>query len=220
MFFYIGTIPTKCRIGPNELLYGVLYYIFGFASPYLFASDHLTFGLENTLFMYLFLGFIGLDAFWWIGNFLPNIIYCKQHPEEIQKRSFSEFAEKLENNHSETLKRDVSRKLLHVILMVLVIGLYLYARANQVLIQNTWENYWAFCKFCYTFIAFAFCNMFTLADMTRVNKFHWLPQWARKWFSTSLSPKRTLYVYFEYTLYFIIQLFSNLRQFKYFLSQL
>ena len=88
--------------------------------------------------MYLFIGFIGLDAFWWIGNFLPNIIYCKQHPEEIQKRSFSEFAEKLENNHSETLKHDVSRKLLHVILIVIVIGLYLYARAIQVLIQNTW----------------------------------------------------------------------------------
>ena len=39
--------PNKMPHGPNEFLYGVLYYIFGFASPYLFASDHLTFGLET-----------------------------------------------------------------------------------------------------------------------------------------------------------------------------
>ena len=56
--------------------------------------------------------------------------------------------------------------------------------------------------------------MFTLADMTRVNKFHWLPQWARKWFK-SLSPK-DLYVYFEYTLYFIIHSFPICARFKYY----
>jgi dolichol kinase len=186
--------PNKIPHRLNEILYGFLYVLFGFLSPFLFINDNLSYGLENNLYMFLFLAFITLDAFWWFGNFIPNMIYCKQHPEEMINRRYEDFAKKLQENHVESLKCDVSRKSLHILLMALVIGLYIYAQSNAAIIQSVWQNNWAFCKFFYTLLAFGFCNMFTLEDITRVNRFHWLPKWARKWLSTSLTPKE-LYTY-------------------------
>ncbi|MHA1821150.1 MAG: phosphatidate cytidylyltransferase, partial [Promethearchaeota archaeon] len=120
-----------------------------------------------------------------------NIIACKKHPELKEERSYQKFIQFITENNVETIKRDATRKFLHVFMFSIVVGLYVFATMNKSLVQDQWGfiNYWAFCKFFYTFIAYAFNNMFTLADLVRNNKFYWLPNWARKWFSTSIDPR-------------------------------
>jgi CDP-diglyceride synthetase len=186
--------PNKFPHRLNEVLYGILYYVLGFVSLTLFANDGLSAAFENTLYMYLTFGLLIFDAIWWFFNFIPNMLYCRKHPEEKANRSFQKFADAICANQKDTLGRDISRKLLHILLMGIVIGFYVFGRANEATLNASWGSYWSFCKFWYVLIGVAFCNMFTLADLVKTNKIYWIPGWANKWFSTSLTP-RELYSY-------------------------
>lgn len=181
--------PNKIQFRMNEVLYGCLYLLFGYLSLSLFANDGLSYETENKFYMLIFLFLLGLDAFWWLGNFVPNMIECKRHPEIKEQRKFSDFIDMVQTHHKDTVFRDLTRKFLHVILVGIVIGFYLMTKSNASNLDLKYENWWAFCKFLYVIIAFGFCNMFTLADVIRTAKYHWIPGWARKWYATSLNPK-------------------------------
>jgi dolichol kinase len=189
-------IPEKKPHRANEIFYAILFIIFGCVSPFLFYGDNLPFELENRLYMTLYLVYLTLDCFWMVGNFLPNIIRCRKNPELKESLGIEPFLAFIKANHIDTVKRDLSRKMLHVIMWCIVVLLYTWAFFNQTLVEDTWAftNYWAFTKFCWTLIAYGITFMFTLGDFVRISYHHWLPNWARKWYRTSIAP-REAYTY-------------------------
>ncbi|MHA1341717.1 MAG: phosphatidate cytidylyltransferase [Promethearchaeota archaeon] len=174
----------------NELLYVILFYTFGIASMFLFENDNLSYHQENMFYFILYMVYLSLDIFWWIFNLIPNIIKCRKDPEEKKRRDYNKFVQFInEHQGGANLKGDLTRKLLHLIMFLIVVLAFVVNRANQTAIEAKFEDYWAFTKFLYTLIAYAFVYMFTLADLMRHNMFYALPNWARKWYGTSLAPR-------------------------------
>ena len=174
----------------NEILYAILFYTFGIASLFLFEKDNLSYKTENMFYFFLFLTYISLDLFWWIFNLIPNIIQCKKNIEERKRRDYSEFVRSInETQAGSNLKGDITRKLLHLIMFLIIVFLFVINKANKANIELRFENYWSFTKFLYTLISYSFVFMFTLADLVRHNMFYALPNWARKWYKTSVAPR-------------------------------
>lgn len=181
---------TKKEHRINELIYVLFFYIFGISSLFLFEGDNLSYEVENRYYMILFLTFLALDIFWWGLNLIPNLVKCKKHPELLEDRKYEDFVVYIKKHQAgSNIKGDITRKFLHVLMFGIVVGMFVYARANQAQIEIMWENYWAFSKFIYTLIAYGFVFMFSLADLMRHNLYHALPNWARKWFKTSIAPR-------------------------------
>lgn len=174
----------------NEMLYVIFFYTFGISSLFLFEADNLSFTMENRYYMILFLSFLAMDLFWWLFNLGPNVIKCKRNPELYDDRRYEEFVKYIKKHQAgSNIKGDLTRKGLHVLMFSIVVGFFVYARADATAIEENWGDYWAFCKFMYTLIAYGFVFMFSLADLMRHNMYYALPNWARKWFKTSIAPR-------------------------------
>jgi len=98
-----------------------------------------------------------------------------------------------EERKKKDLKKDFSRKLLHVIQMTAIILIHYISRGLESWLSERGITPIAFRNSVYVFIASIFIFMFTGADLVRITNFKNLPNWARKWYCISLEPKSESY---------------------------
>ncbi|MFX0103754.1 MAG: hypothetical protein ACFFCS_29600 [Candidatus Hodarchaeota archaeon] len=138
--------------------------------------------------------FFGLELLVLFFILARNYVICKKNPSEKDKRQYEQCVEEIHSRNDE-LKRDFSRKILHVIVSVSLVlvniiateldkyyksidlfqGLGVTARAG--IIGLTICVFWGF------------SFMFTLQDLVRLNIYYTVPGWGRSWITNSLRKK-------------------------------
>ena len=99
------------------------------------------------------------------------------------------------NTKNDDVIKDLSRKLLHVIMLSIIIGLNSYANSISDRLTDNGLTPIAFRNTLYLFLAGLFVFMFTLEDLYRMCAFHCCPNWARNWLTKSLDPRSESYTF-------------------------
>jgi len=172
------------KIKISELIYGAAFFGNGLIVLNLFSPTEFDSSTLDQLYGIIFWTYFGILAWVW-GNIFFTFIRVKRHPELLAEdaplcRNFEKYFEKLDAEYKvdskKDLKKDFSRKILHFIQFGAIIGLHeifsLHIR-NAVLEA----------------IASIFMLMFASADAIRVVRIQYLPDWALKWYGTSLEMK-------------------------------
>jgi dolichol kinase len=186
------------------LIYGGAFIFNGFIVLFLFKNQGLSPQNETLLYGIMFIGFVFILFWLWVVNILRTAIKVKKHPEMLREdapicRIFDLYWEKLEKEYKQhetkDIIKDLSRKALHfVVLAIIILGTEIPKRMEPTLTA------WGFTplairNFFYVLIAFFFLFMFTTADILRVNKMEWLPDWGLKWYGKSVEISTEKYTY-------------------------
>jgi dolichol kinase len=175
----------------NELLLAGLFFSSGLLWPFVYLPTGASVAGINLLYWVSTLIIVGIGCVWYVqGTF--NYIRCRLDPVEKQKRldEEREITNYYLHDFEFTIKIDVRRKLLHVLPGALIIVI----QAISFILQNLQGFYAgfginraAFAVFGETVIAFVFVFMFQYADLLRLQSYQQLPNWAKKWFFSSLK---------------------------------
>ncbi|MHA1730739.1 MAG: phosphatidate cytidylyltransferase [Promethearchaeota archaeon] len=200
---------TKIRV--SEIIYGIAFIINGFAILFIFhgVSD----AAQNFLYAALLVIYGIIMAFLW-GNILYTKVRVSKHPELLDKALMEEGKvpirdadlywetlakqyEEDETSHKKDVKKDLSRKALHLVILAVVVGSQELSNAafTQGFIAGLGLTPTSVRNFLYFVLGFFFIFMFSTADMVRVYKFEYLPDWGLKWYGTSVEPKTEKYTY-------------------------
>ncbi len=200
---------TKIRV--SELIYGVAFLLNGIAVLLIFRdlSEKVQLFIHGALFLVYSL----IMAFLW-GNILYTRYRIHNDPElmnkekmeagEVPIRYADMYWDSLENaykddeaSHKKDVKKDLSRKFLHFVILGVVIGSHELPQLGfmQGFIADLGLTPVAVRNFLYFVLGFFFIFMFATADMVRVYKFEYLPDWGLKWYGTSVEPKTEKYTY-------------------------
>ncbi|MHA1820895.1 MAG: hypothetical protein ACTSU2_16870 [Promethearchaeota archaeon] len=200
--------PKKTfKIKFSELIYAVLYFINGIWTLFLFKGQNLTPDVENRVYMIMFFTFAGILFWLWIPNLLYTYIRVKRHPELLEKgakvnRNYEECMAEIEakqaldskeiTNKADFIK-DVSRKALHFLIFAVLIVFQVLSVSMQDKLADAGLTPIVMRNFIWWSMAFFFNLMFTTADIFRVYKFKYLPDWGITWYTKSIEPKTEKY---------------------------
>ncbi|MEX2680391.1 MAG: phosphatidate cytidylyltransferase [Candidatus Sigynarchaeota archaeon] len=175
----------------NEVLLAGLFFASGVLWPFIYeptgASDQ---GIE-LLYVASTLIIVAISANWYAqGTF--NYFRCRRNPAEKRRRLDEEAAmlNKYREKYEYDLGVDVKRKILHLLpgLVIIVIELSSFIVENYTtLYADTGITRKAFAVFGETTIAYIFVFMIGYADYLRVTDYTQLPNWAKRWFFSSLK---------------------------------
>jgi len=188
----------------SELIYGFAYILNGLILYFIFGWNNLNEQSQNYIYALLFFVFISILLFLWIFNIIPTKIKIKKHPELLKEDAkllripdlyFKKVENEYQKNESKDIIRDISRKLLHLLVLVIVVFGHEYTKSIESKLISIGLNSLAMRNFIYYSIAFFFLLMFSTADLIRNNKFELLPDWALKWYSKSLELKTERYTF-------------------------
>lgn len=201
------------KVKVSEIIYGLAFLLDGVLLLFVFEGLGLPARSEGLLYGLLLLAFGATLAFLW-GDVLYTRARVRKHPElldqarmragEVPVRDFDMYFDQLEAlyekdeaSHAKDVKKDLSRKALHLVILGVVIGCHELATVavNWGIVQSFQLTPVALRNLLYYTLAFFFVFMFTTADMVRVYRFPWLPDWALKWYGTSVEIKSEKYSY-------------------------
>lgn len=195
--------PNKERVRYSEVLYSVLFIVNSILVYFLFSFENITESGLTLLYGIMFASIFGILFFVFIMNVFPTMIKVKRHPEllendPIMTRNYDEFLKMFEEGSQDELKtkdikKDFSRKLLHIIQLTGITVIHYAVFAAEESLAEMGVTPLAFRNSIYVFIGSLFIFMFTSADLIRITNFHYLPDWARKWYYISLEPKSEAY---------------------------
>lgn len=174
----------------NDFIMACIYFFCAFMFPFMYATTGLTELWQNTFFMLTGLLIFTFYAvlFCYIGR---EMFRAKLDPSLKVSRGYREFVEK-SNNFEYSNKRDNNRKLLHLIPVVVILLFYYMSVIFTPLLESMGITPRGFAYFMIVFVGYAFVAMFMLAETFRLisdNKYFYLtPDWAHKWFGSSLKP--------------------------------
>lgn len=199
-----GDTRKSLKIRISELIYGGAFIFNGFIVLLLFKNQGLSIQNETLLYGILFIGFISILIWLWLVNIYRTAKKVKKHPEMLREdapicRIFDLYWEKLESEYkaqeTKDIIKDLSRKALHfVVLAIIILGTEIPKRMEPTLMSLGFTPL-SIRNFFYVLIAFFFLFMFTTADMIRVNRIEWLPDWALKWYGKSVEISTEKYTY-------------------------
>jgi dolichol kinase len=188
--------PKKKTIRYSEIVYGIAFFIIGYLTYMLFENENLSESNENLLHGLMLIAFLLINVWLLLGNVLPNYLKVKKNPDLIENdpvftRKYDVFLDMLEKkyskNNSDDIIKDLTRKALHFVILALLVGFH---ELSFYLVDSLAERGLtpiAFRNFLLILTAMFFVMMFFTADMVRINKFEYLPLWARKWYLKSLE---------------------------------
>lgn len=189
----------------SEIVYAIAFYIDGYIVLTLFDNESINDFMFNRLYTIMVVFFMAVLIWLWIFNVLYTYLRIQRKPDILRKnaiptRNLELFLNQLEikyqdNPKNDDIIKDLSRKLLHVVLLAFVIGLHYFALWYAPVTAQWGLSAIAFRNYLYVIAAFFFVIMFTTADSVRVYKFHLLPDWAIKWYAKSIEPKSEAYTY-------------------------
>lgn len=173
----------------NDFIMAFIDFFCAFTYPAMYLITGLEQYWQNLFFLLsdvILYGFYAVLAFY----VTREVVRSRRDPSLKITRGYKEFIEK-SKNFEYSNKRDNLRKLLHVI-PVAVVLLFHYM---SLLLQSFFPSGLTARGFAYFFIVtvgYAFVAMFMLAETFRLingNRwFHLTPEWAHKWFGSSLKP--------------------------------
>src|SRR5271157_283694 len=197
--------PAKTkRNNFSESLCGFFFIVFGFYMVFLFNGEHLSDESQSNLYGLILIAF-AVILIWAYGNMSYTWWRVRKDPNLLAEdapitRHYPNFLAQMDARYQFNGKRgdfikDLSRKLLHLVMLAVIIGSQVIAFSMVSTLQSIGFTPIAFRDFLYVIVAFFFIFMFTTADLFRLNKFQYLPDWAIKWFLKSLEPTREKYTF-------------------------
>lgn len=175
----------------NETLFVLLLLNAGILFPFMykFHSPYLSLELLDLLWFYSSFTFL-IEMGIWSITLIYNSIISKRNSEIMAERDYLKYREEVNKNWVDDLKGEYGRKFLHlftcsVIFIFWTLGTIL---AELGVLTKLGLDTYSFAYWWIITVGFAFVFMFQIADLTRLNKFYMLPNWARKWY-LSMRPK-------------------------------
>ncbi|MEX2716539.1 MAG: phosphatidate cytidylyltransferase [Candidatus Sigynarchaeum springense] len=199
MYFAFGVFSTiiafqhykdpklrECSI--NDFLMACIYYFCCITFPFMYGTTGISSTWEDTFFLLADILLYGFLLFL-TGYIVREIFLARKNPARKEERSYKRLMEK-NAGFAMDPKRDALRKLLHLI----PVGVILIIHFLSILLEPSLPlgvTKRGFAYFAIVTIGYAFVAMFMLAETLRLinyNKLFWLtPDWAHKWFASSLK---------------------------------
>ncbi|MHA1792976.1 MAG: hypothetical protein ACTSVI_10060 [Promethearchaeota archaeon] len=176
----------------DGILLVISYSVSVILTPFILKGTSATDQGEDLLFIIgsLFFAFILLIM---LVIIVRNYYIYKKNPEAKKERNYQLFMNALEKRNEKSL--DNSRKILHVVISIAPIIVYwiVFSMDNYFKAQGVMQEFGvtglAAGRGVNLLIFWGFSYMGTLGDICRLNGFHLLPFWGRKWYETSLRSK-------------------------------
>ncbi|MFX0069956.1 MAG: hypothetical protein ACFFAO_02600 [Candidatus Hermodarchaeota archaeon] len=175
----------------NEILIGFLFLLAGILFPFMIQVHSPNLSQSTLNFLWIFTSsLLTIEMVILVYIIIKNMIISKKDPAIMAKRDYSEFCKEIKENRIYDLKSDIGRKLLHlftvfVIFFFWIIGIIL--ENLGVFNQFGGLDAYSFAYWLIITIGFAFVIMFQIADLTRLNTFYAIPNWARNWYCKSMK---------------------------------
>ena len=193
IFTFVYTIKNreqkrKRKIFANELLIGALFLLSGIIFPFMYQA-HSNLSPETLNFLWLSTSLIlTIETLVWISILIKNSFKMKRHPELVW--DYDSFCVEFKANWKYDFKKDVERKLLHLLPVAVILVFWsLGVILNALGVLEKWGlDTYSFAFWLIITIGFGFCIMFQVADLARLTKPQLLPGWAQKWYSKSMKP--------------------------------
>ena len=169
----------------NELLVVLLLLMAGILFPFMFQFHSPQLANSTLNFLWFFTStFFLIEMGVWSVFLTYNAIISKRNPEIMAERDYSIYCKEVNNRWVDDFKSEFGRKFLHlfttfVILFFWSLGTILdnLGFLSQLNLDNYSFSYWLIIT-----VGYGFVIMFQIADLSRLNKFYILPEWAKRWF--------------------------------------
>lgn len=149
--------------------------------------------LDLTLFIWSMAIFIWVIFF----NLIPTYLRVHKDSTLVEVRKYEKFLQKLKEMYQQDATaskadkvKDFSRKLLHFIQFSIIVIIHEICINEASSIANWGFMAIEFRNFLYLALGGFFIVMMITADLIRMEKFEYLPDWAHKWYTKSLEPER------------------------------
>jgi len=192
-FIYViknRTEKIKNHLLLNEILIAILFLIAGLLFPFMIQNQS-PLPLESLSFLWFLTSLIFLiEMSVWITTLLYNAIVSKKNPEIMAERDYNNYCVKVTDRWVDDFKSEFGRKFLHLFTTFVILFFWSLGTVLEnlgILSQFNLDNY-SFSQWLIITIGFGFVIMFQVADLTRLNKFYMLPNWAKRWF-LSIRPE-------------------------------
>nr|MDO8118025.1 hypothetical protein [Candidatus Sigynarchaeota archaeon] len=177
----------------DAILLSVSYGISAFFTPVILKWGGTTGPGEDFLFIIgtIFFSLVLAILFLIVGR---NFVICKYHPEQRISCDYEAFLEGLVGR-VESVARDNSRKVLHVVISVAPIIIYNICFSldalfkSQGIMQEFGVSGLVAGRGVNLLVYWGFSYMATMEDMYRLHAFHCIPRWGRRWLGASLERK-------------------------------
>ncbi|MFW9998541.1 MAG: phosphatidate cytidylyltransferase [Candidatus Hodarchaeota archaeon] len=187
-FLYIfknRKIKIENRLFINELLLAFLFLLAGILFPFMyrFHSPNLSQNSLNYLWLFTSIFFL-IEIGIWTITLIYNDVISKKNPEIMAERDYNKFCGEFNKNWVDDIKSELGRKFLHLFTCFVIFFFWtLGTILDNLGILTRWglDNY-SFSYWLIITVGYGFVFMFQVADLTRLNKYHMLPNWARKWY--------------------------------------
>ena len=193
--------PHKQDVKYSEIIQVVLFFFVGYYLNSIFFSTTPE-NIQNRYYGIMFGIFTALVVFFLFLNVFPNYLKYRNQPEIRKERSYDPFLQSLQQSYKDDAIaekkdkfKDFSRKTLHFIQYTAIIFLHVWAFGHADLLNQYGFQPLEFRNYLYLIFAAFFWIMMGVGDLTRIEAFEYLPQWARWWYSKSLEPEREAWTF-------------------------
>ncbi|MHA1680491.1 MAG: phosphatidate cytidylyltransferase [Promethearchaeota archaeon] len=174
----------------NELLTSCLFFASGTLWPFIYSLTGATRQGVDFLYNLSTVLLLLISSLWYLQA-LYNYFRCKKNEKMMKERKDEErkMCDYYYNEFELTIGVDMKRKALHLLpgLVVIVIQIMSFWVQPSGIYSTFQVDRESFAIFGEVLIAFAFVFMLGFADLLRLNYFHQLPNWAKKWFFSSIT---------------------------------
>ncbi len=180
--------PELKEYAINDFLMACIYFFCCAVFPFMYTNTGISAEWEDMFFLLADIILYGFLVFL-MGYIVREILRARKNPALKEERSYQHLMEKNAGFAMDN-KRDSLRKLLHLIPVAVVLLIYLVSVVIEPSLPAGLTRK-GFAYFAIVTIGYAFVAMFMLAETLRLinyNKLFWLtPDWAHKWFASSLK---------------------------------
>lgn len=173
----------------NEFLLGLLLLMAGIFFPFMYQFHSLNIPSETLNYLWFSTSTLLLIEIGIWGCFLTyNAFISKKTPDIMAQRDYNEFCEEFKKNWVYDFKSDIGRKFLHLFTVFVI---FFFWTLGTILENLGFLAPWGLDTYSFSFwliitIGYGFCAMFMMGDLARLNKFCILPNWAKKWYASSM----------------------------------
>ena len=193
-FIYViknRTEKIKNHLFLNEIIIALLFLMAGFLFPFMFQYNSPFLPLDSLNFLWFLTSLTFLiEMGVWLTTLLYNTIISKKNPEIMAERDYNIYCAEVKNRWVDDFKSEFGRKFLHLFTTFVILFFWsLGTILDNLGVLNQWnlDNY-SFSHWLTITIGLGFVIMFQVADLSRLNKFYMLPNWAKRWF-LSMRPE-------------------------------
>ncbi len=178
-------IKRQNRIFTNEILIALLFLMAGILFPFMYQSHSPSLSQNSLNFLWVTTSiFFMVEMIIWAITLIYNAIISKRNPEIMAERDYAKFCEEFNKNWVDDLKSEMGRKFLHLFTFLVILIFWTFGTIfNDLGILADWGlDTYSFSFWLIITVGYGFVFMFQVADLTRLNKYYMLPNWARKWY--------------------------------------